>query len=531
MPTISVQGRQIEVDDSFLLLSPDQQHKAVDDIAKSLGAPARSGKAAPPAGPKMTAGEQFRAGFMDPFYGTEQLTRRPGVDEMVREREAELKQKGMPPGFNLPRAAGSAINPINLMAGGGAMGAGSRILGGVVGGAFGAGTQPATGKDYESEKYEQLIGGAATGGAMGAAGTALAGGGRVLTPFPLSPRRRELVNILREEGVEPTAGQQSGSRGLRYAESHLGELPGAAGAGEAANERVSEQFTRAALRRAGINADRITDRVMDQGFINNSARFNNLASQTNLQGDRQLATDFRDTLREYYEHTPENSRRSYIENTMRDIAAAIRDNNGTLDGRTYQQIRSRLAQYARQTGDNDYRRALEGTREALDNAMERTIQVSNPRLIGEWRDVRNQYRNLLAIEKAATGGGAAAKEELISPAALRRAIEGQDRRAYARGRGDFAQLARAGEAILTPLPQSGTAPRAATTHPIRSLIGGTAGRALHSDPVQNYLKNQLWGGQVPQALPNLGPALAPAAGAAMEQPEDALAPSSDALSR
>ena len=35
----------------------------------------------------------------------------------------------------------------------------------------------------------------------------------------------------------------------------------------------------------------------------------------------------------------------------------------------------------------------------------------------------------------------------------------QNRRAYARGQGDFADLARAGEGVMKPLPNSGTAPR------------------------------------------------------------------------
>lgn len=85
----------------------------------------------------------------------------------------------------------------------------------------------------------------------------------------------------------------------------------------------------------------------------------------------------------------------------------------------------------------------------------------------------------------------------------------QDRRGYARGRGDFSDLARAAEAIMKPLPQSGTAPRQYVNKLISLLsvgIGGaTAGlpgavagvaapavgwRVLMSRPVQAYLGNQ-----------------------------------------
>lgn len=535
MPTFEVEmgGKRYEVDAPSIEAAVQAYRNREPSLGERVRGTAEQ-LSKPGPGGRMSTSEQFTTGFMDPFYGVEELSRRTAGDEAfnekVRQREADIRKR-MPPGFSLPRAAGSAVNPINLMAGGRAAQAGSRIVGGALGGTVGAITQPTSGRDYETEKVEQILGGAATGGALGAAGSALAGGSRVLTPYPLSQRRRELVNILREEGIEPTAGQQSGAHGLRYMESHLGELPGAGGATERANERIGEQFTRAALSRAGINADRATDQAIDRGFRDNSARFNHLAAQTEIRGDRQLAQDLHDVQMEYWQQTQPSQRRPYIETTINETADAIVANQGRLDGRTYQQLRSRIARFERETTDTDYRRALGGIRNALDDAMERTLQATNPNLMGEWRNVRNEFRNLLVIERAATGGSAAAKQELLSPAAIRQAIVAQDRRDYARGRGDYNQLARAGEAILTPLPQSGTAPRAATTHPIRSLIGGNIGRALHSDPAQAYLKNQIWGGQVPQAIPRAGPALAPAGGAAVAQPDqDPLAPSNDALS-
>jgi hypothetical protein len=40
MPTLNIEGRSVQVDDSFLKLPPDQQHATVDEIAKSFSAPA-----------------------------------------------------------------------------------------------------------------------------------------------------------------------------------------------------------------------------------------------------------------------------------------------------------------------------------------------------------------------------------------------------------------------------------------------------------------------------------------------------------
>ncbi|WP_292308046.1 hypothetical protein [Mesorhizobium sp.] len=36
MPTLSIQGRKVQVDDAFLSMTPEQQNAAVDEIAKSL---------------------------------------------------------------------------------------------------------------------------------------------------------------------------------------------------------------------------------------------------------------------------------------------------------------------------------------------------------------------------------------------------------------------------------------------------------------------------------------------------------------
>lgn len=157
---------------------------------------------------------------------------------------------------------------------------------------------------------------------------------------------------------------------------------------------------------------------------------------------------------------------------------------------------------------------------SLDDAFERTLQRNgNTADLDALRQARNQYRNLLVIEKAATGAGSATAEGLLSPSQLKGAVVQQNRRAYARGQGDFADLARAGEAVMRPLPNSGTAPRqhfqnlvTALGSGIGGVLGGAAGGpagglagvlagagapsaaayGLMSRPVQAYLGNQAW---------------------------------------
>lgn len=357
---------------------------------------------------------------------------------------------------------------------------------------------------------------------IGAALAAPAGVGavrRTITPFPASPERQAMVQALRNEGVDSiTAGQQTGRMPLRWAEGAAADTPFASGRAEEIRDTASRQFTAAALRRTGTQADSATPQVINQAFDRIGQQFDDLAGRNNLQYDRQLVQDLTDTAGNYVNMVPQAA--PVVENTVRHVFQRLQANNGTIQGAEYQALSSRLARDARNTKDPELRTALMGIRESLDDAMERTLQASNPADLGAWREARNQYRNLLVIEKAATGAGERAALGEITPSQLRNATVNQSRRNYARGEGDFAELARAGEAILKPLPSSGTAQRAffmglpammgiggsAAGGPLAGAAsaagtvaaGGAMSRALLSNPVQGYLANQ--------ALPPPGPA-------------------------
>jgi hypothetical protein len=206
---------------------------------------------------------------------------------------------------------------------------------------------------------------------------------------------------------------------------------------------------------------------------------------------------------------------------------------------------SRLARQARQArNDPQLQDALQGLRDSLDDAFERTLTTSgNTADAAALREARNQYRNLLVLEKAATGAGSATAEGLLSPSQLRGAVVQQNRRNYARGNGDFADIARAGEAVLRPLPQSGTAPRQNMQHVLQllgTIVGGgagaaggpagaitgaaaglaapaLAGRVLMSRPVQAYLGNQALRPGAPDTTPRALVRALLAAGAAPQR--------------
>jgi hypothetical protein len=362
-----------------------------------------------------------------------------------------------------------------------------------------------------AEAVGQALGGLGTYGA-----TRLAK--RAITPFggPRDATREAAAQTMEAEGVPLTAGQELGNKKLQYLEAELG-----GGRADNFTDQQLEDFTAAALRRIGSTERRATPEVLDQEYTRIGSEFEDIGARNTLQADQQLAADLDDAWRDYASVTNPSDRAPVIQTTIQEIAEAIRNNGGRIDGRTYTRLRSRLGQLARGSSVNERREALYGIQHALDDAFERSISQADAE---DFAIARNEYRNFITLEQAATGAGEKAALGLISPAALRGAtVAKQGRRNYGRGEGDFADLARSGVATMSPLPQSGTAPRLASQAmaAVPSVVGaalgtgimpgaGTVagaltgaavpslvGRALMSGPGRAYLTNQLLAGATP----------------------------------
>jgi hypothetical protein len=320
------------------------------------------------------------------------------------------------------------------------------------------------GQATEGTKLEPYarVAGALAGGLLPAAK-------RLVTPLPISPERSAMTSALAREGIELTAGQKTGSERLRYMESELGGA-----AGQRMMERQGEQFTRATLKRAGIDADRALPEVIDGAFKRIGDQFDSMAAKTKIPLDAQLQDDMLKVVTDYQGAvgTPAPALERLMNRT-----AELAGKNGVLEGEAYQNLRSEMGSLSSKA-DGPTKQALRELQDTLDDAVERNMPQQ---FMDAWREARGQYRNMLVIEKAATGAGEAAAQGLISPSQLRNATVQQSRRGYARGQGDFAELARSGEAVLKPLPQSGTAPRTAARAAFGSLptvAGALAGNSL-----------------------------------------------------
>jgi hypothetical protein len=337
-----------------------------------------------------------------------------------------------------------------------------------------------------AEPYARVAGAVA-----GGVGPALAG--RAVTPLAASPQRQRLVDILADEGVTSlTAGQRTGNKSLQYAESFLGDGPLAGQSASRVQQEGQRQFTQAAMRRAGQGLDDAAPEALAANNQRLGQEFRDLSARNTMAPDNQFITDVTDAVRQY-RNVPNSQQAQIVQGYIDDIVPHV--NAGTMSGVEYQKMRSRLSRQAnnnRQT-DPDLSEALRGIRNALDNAMGRSISPADREA---WQTARREYGAQKTIEKAASKAGEAMTEGQVSPAALRNTVSANNRGAYARGEGDFSELSRAGAGVMQPLPNSGTAQRNALTNMLMLPVSATAGRAIMSRPVQAYLGNQMLAGRL-----------------------------------
>lgn len=267
----------------------------------------------------------------------------------------------------------------------------------------------------ESGAKYGLIGGAA-------APVAMSGLQRAITPFPVNAERAAAVQFLRNKGVPLSAGQISGRRGLRFAESEIGGAKAAD-----LMEAQGEAFTNAAMRRAGGSGRATPDNLaaldsqLSQGFRDISAR-------NAIRADQQLVQDLNATMQEYM-RVLTSEQKQIVRNIIQDIADRFRAGGGQMTGKDYQTIRSRLSKRSKNArgSDNELSEAYRQMRNALDSAMERWIQ---PQDAGQWAELRRMWGNKKVLENAAIGGGEDAAMGLLSPARLRMAASTGNRGAY-----------------------------------------------------------------------------------------------------
>jgi hypothetical protein len=372
-------------------------------------------------------------------------------------------------------------------------------------------------------------------GALGGAAAPVMGSaiGRLITPLPIGLPRATDVAFMRQSGIPLSAGQTTGNKPLHILESVLSEMPGSGGGAQKLAEAQNQAFASALLARTNTVGDRTDPATMDAAFNTIGDVFRRQSAKSTMSIDPRLMQEADDALATYHDTVGPANTAPRPTNLVDALRGAQ-----TMPGESYQAQRSLLSNDAKTMQMSDPKQAqfYRDLRDAMDNAMSRSIP---PQDAAEWAQARQNWGDLKDIGKAAAGAGENTAAGLVSPAKMRSVIaSGNDRIAYARGQGTFADLVRAGNSVMMPFPNSGTAGRINAMHVIGMLGGGTGGlvagglpgmgamvgalgapavasRVLMSRPAQSYLGNQL----LPAGLtvPTIGSAMAGALAARQGQ--------------
>ena len=396
---------------------------------------------------------------------------RSAIQGMTRE-EADQEFQALKEANPITATAGNIAGSIAGLAPLGATAVGGRLLGmtGNIGSRmlYGAGSGAAiSGADTLTRggSLEDAKNAALTGGAFGLAFPAAGAVFRkAVSPMAKTATDRA-ADLLKREGVELTAGQATGRKGLRAIEGKIG-----GGAASDLVERQGRQFTAAALKRAGIDADVASPEVIDNAFTNIGSQFDGLISRNAIRPDPLLARDIRSTWRQFEGSTGPSTRPPVIERIINDIYGA--GTAGPISGAWYKSQRTALGKLTK-SSNPELAEAARGLMHALDRAMERTLSRAGSPDLGAWREARRLYKNMLVIEDASTR----VADGVITPQALRAAAINQNRSAFARGRNEFTKLANAGVAKMTPLPAGSS-----SIMPVGASLGASIGAGLGGIP-------------------------------------------------
>jgi len=358
---------------------------------------------------------------------------------------------------------------------------------------------------------------------------AAATGARLITPIQQqgNAEYRALVAAAERENIPVTAGQATGSRFLKNLEGRLEQLPFTGAKQRAIREGSDEAFTRAAMRRTGTAASDATPDTLNAIRGRLGAEFENISNRNTLNVTPELENrlaQIEDSLRFIPAELagPVKARIDQLRGMMvappgsggAPLAPGQTAPNPVIPGASYRMMDSALGRSMRSTSNGDLRAALGDIRDTLRTAMDKSI---SPEDAAAWDQLRRDYANLMVISRAAGGAGEAAATGRLSPLALRGAVNQSTGGGYAFGRGDLNELARIGQSVLRPPPDSGTAgnnmANALLTGQLAAAggiggtmaagpLGGAAGAAssmflprivqalMNSDAGQAYLRNQ-----------------------------------------
>lgn len=273
----------------------------------------------------------------------------------------------------------------------------------------------------------------------------------------ISPRGGQITGItkqnlelLKNEGVLPTAG-------FKFDDVDIKAWEEATQAGRNLQEAAFEAFSRAALKRIGINSNRATGdelrRVYDemaQGFNSTINNLDTLSQKVVPSNDNMKIVG--KALRKYGGQISRGNR-SPIFREIDNAFRASKKSGQSLSGEQLKYFHATLNDMTRQ-GDQ----AGDAARAILPELKDMIHRVLGDEGKKIWVETNRRYRDFLAIEKALKGGKGF-DEGLVVPSRLASATGAVFKRQRLFGESDLGNLAQAGNSVMKSLPQSGSSPR------------------------------------------------------------------------
>lgn len=278
-------------------------------------------------------------------------------------------------------------------------------------------------------------------------------GQKVVSPLPanLSAEEARLVQLAKDKNIPLTVGQETG-RG-RAVESALSRFPTSQGRMASFADDQNVAINKSALAEAGAVGDRLDPTTMNRVIKSASNDFEAAKNASgNVKLDTKFFQDLNKTITGYLDNTPAGAQVPSVTKRATDF---VNVPGRELTGAQYQEFRRTLNDAASSVTDIGASRALQGMRNALDDAMAASLPADQA---AAWKEVRKNWANLKILTKATASGTVDSRNAgNLSPSSLSMALrsrQGADR--FASTEGGLNDVARVASYLADTMPNSGT---------------------------------------------------------------------------
>lgn len=264
---------------------------------------------------------------------------------------------------------------------------GVRSAGGAISGGVAAGMI-----NPEEAQTGAIIGGALAPAGLAVSSTARAGW-NALKGRPMSPEVISLADRAKQLGIDIPADRLVNSRPLNALASALNYVPFSGRA--ATEEKMASQVTQAASRLIGQDSDNMTQ-ALRNASRDLGKKFDDVLRNNPVRFDGQLKQEIADHL-QTAENELGNSALKPIKNQIKDLLE--KGSSGVIDAQAAYNIKRTLDRISNHPGPEAWH-ALQ-LKKSLINALDRSLGKAEA---AEFAKTREQYSNLIALEKLAING-------------------------------------------------------------------------------------------------------------------------------